>query len=67
MAIELGPAQAILYGTTPPQNTKVLWGETDNNDPNTQVVIKIWRFDNLTNQWVGAFDNAEIEWSSTNW
>jgi hypothetical protein len=66
MAIELGPAQAILYGTTPPSNTNVLWGETDNNDPQTQQVLNFKRFDKATSLWV-LINSNDPEWQVINW
>lgn len=66
MAIELGPAQAILYGTNAPSNTKVIWGETDNNDPLTQTVINLRRYDAGTLQWVIIAD-SDPDWQTTNW
>jgi hypothetical protein len=38
MAI-LGQAAAVLYGTTAPSNTDVIWAETTTNDPNTWSIV----------------------------
>jgi len=66
MAIELGPAQAILYGTSAPANRNVLWGETNNNDPQTWQVLNFKRFDVGLNQWVPV-GGSEPDWQTINW
>jgi hypothetical protein len=66
MAKNLGQVAAVLYGTAPPANLKVIWGETDNNNPLTQTVINFKRWDAATSQWV-VISEGEIEWQSTNW
>lgn len=35
----LGQVAAIHLGTAAPTNTNLIWGQTDNNDPNTQQVV----------------------------
>ena len=66
MAIELGPAQAILYGTSAPSNTNVLWGETDHSNPQTWQVLNFKRFDKALNQWVLIGSN-DPDWQTLNW
>jgi hypothetical protein len=66
MAIELGPAQAILYGTNAPSNTNVIWGETNNNDPLTWQVINFRRYDSLSATWV-IIVSDDPDWQTTNW
>lgn len=66
MAITLGPAQAILYGTAAPTNTNVIWGETDNNDPLTQQVLNFWRFDASIPAWV-VIVSDDPNWQTTAW
>lgn len=41
----LGQAAAILYGTTAPSNTNVIWGETTTNDPATWSIIGFRYYD----------------------
>jgi hypothetical protein len=36
--VNLGQAAAILYGTSAPGNTNVLWAKTSTNDPNTWTI-----------------------------
>lgn len=66
MAIELGPAQAILYGTNAPANTNVIWGETDNNDPLTQQVLNFRKYDPGTAQWV-IISDPDIYFETNEW
>lgn len=66
MALELGQVASILYGTSPPTNKKVIWGETNNNDPQTQVVLNYWRWNDLNQQWEIIFKES-IDWESIQW
>ena len=45
----LGQASAILYGTTAPANTNVLWAETTTADPNTWAIIGFYQY--LSGAW----------------
>lgn len=44
MSVNLGQVAAILYGTTAPGNTNVLWGVTTTNDPNTWTLTDIRQY-----------------------
>lgn len=48
MPTTLGQVAAILYGTTPPGNTKVLWGKEDGSGN----VLGFFRYDLTLGQWV---------------
>lgn len=41
----LGQVSAILYGTTAPSNTNVIWAKTSTNDPNTWDINDFLRYD----------------------
>lgn len=41
----LGQAAAILYGTTAPSNTDVIWAKTSTNDPGTWTIQDFLRYD----------------------
>lgn len=41
MSITLGYVDAVHHGTTAPTTTNIIWFKTNNNDPNTWVVIDI--------------------------
>tara|TARA_R110001592_G_scaffold268269_3_gene534538 strand:- start:46717 stop:47277 length:561 start_codon:yes stop_codon:yes gene_type:complete len=45
----LGQASAILYGTTAPGNTNVLWAKTTTNDPNTWAILGFYQY--LSGAW----------------
>jgi hypothetical protein len=49
MTINLGQASAILYGTTAPGNTNVLWAKTTTNDPNTWAIVGFYQY--LSGAW----------------
>ncbi|MCH8490215.1 MAG: hypothetical protein LAT81_09855 [Oceanicaulis sp.] len=66
MAIELGQVAAIIYGTSAPANKKVIWGETDNNDPATQKVLNFYKWNEANNQWEIIFKDS-LEWESIQW
>lgn len=40
----LGQGSSILYGTSAPSNTDVLWGKTTTNDPNTWEIIGFYQY-----------------------
>jgi len=46
--VNLGQAAAILYGTTAPGNTNVIWARTSTTDPNTWVIQDFLRFSSGT-------------------
>lgn len=48
MAI-LGQASSILYGTTAPSNTNVIWAQTSTNDSNTWVILGYFEY--LNGSW----------------
>lgn len=48
MAVNLGQVAAVLYGTTAPSNTNVIWAKTSTNDPNTWVIQDFRRYDGST-------------------
>lgn len=61
MSINLGQVAAIRYGTTPPSNKMVIWGETDINGD----VLNFWRYDTPTAQWLlieGEMNYTKNEW-----
>jgi len=61
MGTNLGQVAAIRYGTTPPANTKVIWGEVDG----VGDVLNFWRYDNNAAQWVlieGEMNYNKNEW-----
>lgn len=42
--VNLGQAAAILYGTTAPGNTNVIWAKTSTANPNTWVILDFLRY-----------------------
>tara|TARA_R110001592_G_scaffold74779_5_gene226884 strand:- start:9971 stop:10531 length:561 start_codon:yes stop_codon:yes gene_type:complete len=47
--VNLGQAAAILYGTSAPGNTNVIWAKTSTNDPNTWAIIGFYQY--LAGNW----------------
>lgn len=45
----LGQAAAILYGTTAPSNTDVIWAKTSTNDPGTWEILGFYEF--ISSDW----------------
>lgn len=48
--VNLGQAAAILYGTTAPGNTNVIWAKTSTTDPNTWMILDFLRHNG--NAWI---------------
>jgi hypothetical protein len=66
MSVNLGQVAAILYGTTPPANTNVIWGETTTNDPLTYSVLNFRRYNAGTSSWE-IIASEDPDWQTTNW
>lgn len=66
MSVTLGQVAAILYGTSAPANTNVIWGETSTNDPNTWSVLNFRRYNAGTSQWVIIADD-DPDWQVAAW
>lgn len=68
MAVNLGQVAAVLYGTTAPSNTNVIWAKTSTNDPNTWAVLGFYEY--ISSDWnrIGVYEGtSEPTNTSTIW